>query len=470
MTDDDEPKLDLSAWEQEEPSADFAERVTARIMQDAKADTSRAATREPTRARARARWIAGATVFIAAAAAVAVFASRPATHGEITVDARREISMGSRVTAVLEPGAHVKWDGDDVTQEDGEVFYRVERGAPLVVHTQAGDATVLGTCFSVKVRKASMTGRDAKVGGLGGVLSALAVVGVFEGRVAVSHASESVVLGPGESAKLNDRGVTRTGSIADGDHAFHKADDDEPLATANQNLVESVRDYKDRLHALEGEKDALQKKLTVAEEKLAHTGPDGSAPPKKSEFDLSTDDWTELAKTGTIKYEVPCFTKTRTGMRDISSFQLDKLGLPDSDFPQIQAAYTKSRDRMWGTIVPLCAQAVGSADVAEKLGPNSCIHVVLDIARANDVKGTNDALYAVGEIRAGLRPMPGPNDNVPPVEKMFLALTAESGKFEADLAQSFGPDEAHRLAYGRDDGMCIGTSIFGGPGPREPKQ
>jgi hypothetical protein len=277
------------------------------------------------------------------------------------------------------------------------------------------------------------------------------------------------MLTPGESAKLTDHGVTRTGTLADGDRAFDKPGETDPLVTANQNLAGNVREYKDRLQALEGEKDTLEKKLAAAEQKLASTAPDGAVIPKKSAFDLAPEDWAELAKTGTIKYEVPCFTRTRTGMRDRTSFDLDKLGLAPTDFPQIQAAYAKSRDRLWNTIVPLCAQAVGSADVAEKLGPNTCIHLVLDLARANDPKGTNDALYAVGDIRAGARPMPGPNENVPSVEKMFLALTAESGAFEADLAQSFGPEEAHRLAYARD-GMCLGTSEFGGPGPREPKQ
>jgi hypothetical protein len=454
----DERDPDLSAWEAQEPSAGFAERVVNRVT------VSRESERPPRRA--RARWVAAAVVLCAVAAGVMVFVSRPADKGDIRADVRREVQMGGRVVAVLEPGAHVQWDGDRVTQDEGEIFYRVERGAPLVVHTAAGDATVLGTCFSVNVKGTTMIGRDAKSGIVGGVISALALVGVYEGKVAVSHASSSLTLTAGESAKLDDHGVSRTGDLAEGEHAFDQPSLTDPLMTANANLTDSVRDYKNRLQALEAEKDKLKKQLSSAEDKLASTQ-DGAAAPRKNAFDLSPDDWTDLAKTGTVKYQVPCFAKQRTAVQSPTSFDLDKLGLAPSDVPTLQAAYGKSRDRMWGIIIPLCAQAVGM-EVAEKLGPNSCIHVIVDVARANDPKATNEAMYQVGEIRSGQRPWPGPNDNVSPVVKMFLALTGETKSFEGDLAQSFGPDEAHRLAYSRD-GMCIGTSEFGGPGPRESK-
>lgn len=452
MTDDRDD--DLSAWEPQEPSAGFAERVVARV------------SASPPRRDRRARW-AGAIVLIsAAAAAIGLFLGRPAVKGDIRAESRTEVTMGARVVAVLEPGAHVRWDGDDVTQDEGRVFYRVERGAPLVVHTPAGDATVLGTCFLVKVKESAMTGRELKSGVIGGALSALAFVGVYEGKVAVSHAGESVTLTAGESAKLDDHGVARTGDVADGEHAFDQPSAD-PLMAANANLADSVRDYKNRLLALEAEKDALKKRLSEAEDKLATTQ-DGAIKPKKSDFDLSPAEWADLAKDGTVKYEVPCIGKQRTSVQSPSSFDLDKLGLAPTDVPALQGAYAKSRDRVWATVIPLCAQAIGSQEVAEKLGPNSCIHVIVDVARSNDPKATNDAMYLVGEIRSGQRPMPGPNDDVSPVVKLFLALTGESKAFEGDLAQSFGPEEAHRLAYARD-GMCIGQSTFGGPGPRTGK-
>lgn len=86
---------------------------------------------------------------------------RPAHHtGEASATARREVVIANgRGTAVLERGARVRWSGDQVVQESGEVFYRVERGGAFRVHTPAGDADVLGTCFRVAVRSGDADGR-----------------------------------------------------------------------------------------------------------------------------------------------------------------------------------------------------------------------------------------------------------------------------------------------------------------------
>jgi hypothetical protein len=112
-------------------------------------------------------------------------------------------------------------------------------------------------------------------------------------------------------------------------------------------------------------------------------------------------------------------------------------------------------------------QIMGNLEVVEKIGPDTCIHLVVDQTRDKDKGATQEAMRQVGEIRAGLRPMPGPNEPVHPVLKMFLALTGEMKLFEGDLAQSLGPEEAHRVAYA--DGMCMGHSTFGGS-PRQPPE
>ncbi len=74
-------------------------------------------------------------------------------------------------------------------------------------------------------------------------------------------------------------------------------------------------------------------------------------------------------------------------------------------------------------------------------------------------------MWEVGELRAGQRAQLDPSVQQSPVAKMFLALTDSSKLFENDLAQSLGPEEAHRVTFA--DGMCMGQSTFGGPGPRE---
>lgn len=72
------------------------------------------------------------------------------------------------------------------------------------------------------------------------------------------------------------------------------------------------------------------------------------------------------------------------------------------------------------------------------------------------------------EIGSGLRPGPGPKDAAHPVLQVFLAVTGESKLFESELAQTFGPEEAHRLTF--SDEMCAGRSTWRGRAPREPKK
>jgi hypothetical protein len=61
-------------------------------------------------------------------------------------------------------------------------------------------------------------------------------------------------------------------------------------------------------------------------------------------------------------------------------------------------------------------------------------------------------------MRAGIRPLPGPNDPVSPSTKVFLATSGAAKAFEEELAQSFGPEEAHRLLYA--DELCMHRSEF----------
>jgi hypothetical protein len=456
--DEKDEKLDLSAWEPQLPPSDFAERVLARVKPAPPA-------RKP---RAWGKIAAGTVGALAIAAAVAVGIGRAPSHGEAIAKERIEVSVGSRARAVLEPGAQVRWDGDDVTQPNGDVFYRVEPGARFIVHTPAGDVEVKGTCFTVKV--VDMQKRDIKSGAVGAALSALAFVAVYEGKVAVSHAGQRADLAAGESAQIGADGLSKS-ATGEGSKEFDakvaaaQADGD-PTAAANQNLVTQVGEYRKRLEAIAQQKTDLEKKLATTEKQLEAAREAGTAPRSKHEFDLDADDWKELAKDGTIKARIPCL-RDKTWMPSPESLQ--KLGLAPHDSSVLQNAYKKSNERLWNVIRPICAQSIGSVEVADKLGAGNCQHVVLDVENKKDSEAVGEAMRQVGEIRAGLRPMPGANEQVHPVVKMFLAVTGEGKLFENDLAEAWGPEEAHRIAFA-EDGLCIGTSTWGGHGPREPKK
>ncbi|MEA2753639.1 MAG: hypothetical protein QOI41_7782 [Myxococcales bacterium] len=480
---DDDDKIDLQAWEPQLPPSNFAERVLMQVRAEGKSETrsetrsgTGTATATATARTARRRWgnAAGIAGVLALAAAIVLrVTSTPDVHGVAIAKDRIEVKLGSRALAVLEPGAQVKWDGDDVVQDHGDVFYRVEPGARFRVHTPAGDVEVKGTCFAVKVRGegqsnsiegADMNKRDVKSGLIGAGLSALAFVAVYEGKVAVSHASEHADLAAGEGAQLSAGGVTKSGALGEGAKSFDakvaaNAAGDAPLAQANENLVAQVSEYRARLEAIAAQKVELEQTLKNTEQKLAAKS-DGGRP--KSDFDLSPDDWKELAKDGTMKFQVPCSRETGWLPKPDT---LQKLALAPHDGPVLQAAYAQSHQRQWGVVRPLCAAEVGSEKIADRIGLDTCIHLINDSSKTKDSDAAHEALWEVGELRAGQRSQLDPSVQSNPVAKMFLALTAEAKLFETDLAQSLGPEEAHRVTYA--EGMCMHTSIFGGPGPRD---
>lgn len=447
---DEEPMDMLDAWEPQAPPADFAERVLREVRT------------EPAPKRARWPRLVAAGAAAAIAAAVLLRVSGPPAHGEAIAKERLTVPLGSRALAVLEPAATVKWNGDDVEQSAGDVFYRVEPGARFRVHTPAGDVEVMGTCFRVKLEESKekdMQRRDLKSAGVGAALTALAMVTVYEGKVAVSHAGQRVELAAGESATTVASGVVAAGgsaSAADGEATAPDDPNEDPTVRANRNLVRQVSEYRARLDAIGKQKAEIEAKLHKSEENLNATK-DGA--PAKSDFDVSPEEWKELAKDGTIKYQAPCMGPQAAQWKPEAD-DLDALGLSPQDAVPIKDAMSRVGQETWSQVKPLCAAAVGSEALADKIGPSTCIHLVLDIERDKDGAATDRARREVGEIRAGVRPMPAPDAKVHPVTKLFLTMTGSNQRLEHELAQSFGPEEAHRLAY--SNRLCHGTSIFGG--------
>ncbi|MBK9000481.1 MAG: FecR domain-containing protein [Myxococcales bacterium] len=444
------------AWPVDEPPQGFAERVVERALEE----------RAPRRRRGPT--LAVASVLLAAAAAVLLwFSMRPVSSGAHLARERTELRLGNEASVVLEAGAKIDWRGREISQAAGEVFYRVEPGGPFVVKTPAGDVSVLGTCFRVRVGTAAPKGehemkrRDLAVAAGSAALAAVAVVTVYEGKVQLSHAGERVGLSAGEAGKLGP-GAKKVSpeELADAEESLEGSAGG-GLATANENLARDISELNRRLKGIEKEKTKLEEQLSSAERELAKRT-DGGAARGRHEFDLDQQDWSELAKDGTIKYRHPCFKPD--GWKP-GPERLEELGLAPDDVEPIDAAYKRSYERIWKTIRPLCAKAIGNADVVDVLGPDTCTHVVVDAMRKQEGAGVSEAMRLVSEIRAGQKPPPVPGKEHHPVFDLFWGLTGEMGAFEADLAQTFGPEEAKRLAYSK--ALCAGHSTFGGPGPRE---
>jgi hypothetical protein len=312
------------------------------------------------------------------------------------------------------------------------------------VTTPAGDVDVRGTCFRVKVGN-EMNRRDVKAGAVGGLATAVAFVVVYEGSVAVARGAQSVVLGAGEAAQLDASGVRRAMDPEAARALFDKriAGDDDPLLAANQSLAESIHVLQSRLDGLDEERGRLSKRLEEANLRLADAG---TFNPNRA-YDLSKDDWKELAAKGRVKFRTPACLSPRGWSPDRE--ELNALGLAPDDARVIKEAYAHAYEREWSELRPICAQ-VFSPEVADKLGPGQCSGAVVHVLGDGNWKRVQAAITAVAEIRAGARPVPASSED--PIERIFLVWTGALGDLESDLARSFGPEEAHRLVFAED--MC----------------
>ena len=456
---------EFDPWPTQEPPPDFAGRIVALEQQ-----------RRGQR-RWRRRLLVAAPVVMAAAAALALWL-RGADEGEVIAEQRREVKL-ARGVAVLEPGAQLRWRGLRVEQPRGEVFYRIDRGAPYHIETPGGAVDVTGTCFRVRIHGTGEevprgTGGDKdeesmkNIGkiGAGVVAGALLTVGVYEGKVRVSSAGQRQELEAGGSVTVGGKqaqkgGASAPAAEAEKEAAAAAASRGSDYEEANRNLVETIQQLNRRISDAEEKKQKLQKELEQAQVALDRAGAKHGDKPARHEFDLDQDDWKKLAETGTVKFRTPCFRKPDW---QPPPEQLTSLGLAPDDAPALKEAYQKSNRRLWSTIRPLCAAALGNETAVDKIGPDTCIHLIVDMNRETDREGWAEAVRQVGEVRAGLRPEPSEEILKNPVYKVFSAMTGESKNFEADLAQNLGPEEAHRVTF--SDSLCAGRSTFGGPGPR----
>jgi hypothetical protein len=436
-----EPEMQ-AAFPPQRPPARFAERVMGRVA------GLEAARRQRTRAIA-----ASGVLLCTAAAAVALFAGRAGSHGEIRASVRQDAHLGSRVVAVLSPGAHVVWNGDDVTQYAGDVFYRVEPGGPERVHTSAGDVTVRGTCFDVKLREgdeegSAMTRRDAKAGAVGAIAAAAVLVGVYEGKVTLSRADGSVDVVSGQAARADVRGVHGPLDSA----AAGASSSDDPWRAANESLTDQLALNQRRLEANEAEKRSIEKELRQLKEKAAAGLPDGGGPRNIMAIDprdLTQDDLKELAKQGRVRTRFLC---PPPGDWHATADQLASVGLAPGDAPALEHAVAAAQAQMWRAVGPECTKLVGGADLATRLGPEVCGLIVQTAAGNN-----NKPIQLVADILAGNKPMP--TEPLDPLAARILAEAQQSAVFESDLAQAVGPETARSVARNEDLGIGCGMEF-----------
>jgi len=216
-----------------------------------------------------------------------------------------------------------------------------------------------------------------------------------------------------------------------------ESDDEASLAAANANLVSSLQECNRRLA------NAGQPRIAAP---APAAGPSASGRSRDQRRAEAKANFERLAQQGVISYSVPCIRDTPFVP---SQRQLDRLGLAPHDAEVLRDAYAKSNQRTMAQIKPLCARVLGNEQLVDRVGPSACMSAIVDGARKENADKMQQALIRVGEVNAGKREAPKSAEPLEPVEALLLAFSAESKAFEADLAASFGPDDAHRVATSR---------------------
>jgi hypothetical protein len=227
---------------------------------------------------------------------------------------------------------------------------------------------------------------------------------------------------------------------------------DRAWQTANTNLAEQVKETQRRLEQNEAEKKVLEHALKEAQAKLAAAEGDGAPP--RNPFDLTQEDWKELARLHEVKARYPCAFDAEF---HISDSQRDALGLSSQEAAEVERVFLDEEDRLASVMQPGCAKVLGSAELARRLGNRVCESVLV-----NSQKDPNPDIQLVADIRAGNVPKPPP-EKLDPYAAMLLAQTESESTLQAALTPTFGPEEARRIAFSDELGSCSGTS--GGPPP-----
>jgi hypothetical protein len=460
------------AWPVDAPSAGFAARVVQHALAEgpSKLTNAQASSEVTSRRRLLPAWQLWAPVASAVGLALAAlliwWGGGASVAGERTAIERSEVGLGNRAVAVLEPQASISWRGARVTQSVGDVFYRVERGSQAFsVVTPAGQIEVLGTCFRVQLRPQVADVANGKT-------RPVAIVSVYEGTVRLTRAEHSLELHAGESGQLDAEGARTMDERQLWALSRHAAGGAAGRSGPRAEQTPDVASLQLQLAGLEREKHDLELQLLTlesglveaAEATLPRKGPKGGI--DAHDFDLDQADWKTLAAEGRVNYLVPCLSpKGQTWSPDERA--LSRLSLSPEDGQLLAQAYRRSNDRLWAILRPLCINAVGSEAVVDLLEGVTCMQIVGSMARASDRQAADDAFRRVAEVRAGLQPVPDPAAPQHPVFQGLWALTGEMARFEADLTESFGPDEAQRLAW--EGGGCMNVQTLGVGPARDPK-
>jgi len=432
----------LAAWTALAPPADFADRVLA----------ARGAPR-------RSRWPRRAAVVggIAAAGAAAVVAAalwrapHRAASGTLIARQRTSQALGDRGIAVAEPDSELTWRVDDrgaaeLTQRAGDVFYRVERGEPFVVHTPAGDVRVTGTCFRIEVEPMNTTQKMLLSGVAGAAVAAAVLVTVYEGHVIAETRSARTELPAGSTAALGPGGeATIGGAVATPGDDGH----DDGHATREQLLVRT-RQQQAQLAQLRARLAAVE---TAAGRKPGGEAPD-EAEPGRLWHDPSPERLAEWVAECRIRVDEPSLER----WSPLTGPDAER-GIAAGEVAGYNEAITEMRKRWKDLVRSLYLETTGDTAGADTLSTEAMRHEIEDKSPPGESQAIHQRL---AQERAGQAAPPADLARTSALERLVRTWAQLGDQSEAALARRLGAPRAHAI---RGDGWSSRSDQSGCPAP-----
>ena len=417
----------LDAWTVAAPPAGFADRVVA----------ARPAAVDPLVRRTRRRRLAGGSAAAAAAAAAALVAygalgthaGTHAAHGELAPRDRTTAQLGDRVVAVAEADASATWDiapdgAGEVTQRAGDIFYRVDRGGPLVVHTPAGDLHVTGTCFRVEVEMNKST-QLILAGAAGAAVATGVVITVYEGHVIADTHTARTELSPGSRTELEPGGL---GGRPHPDPVIASVASTFEVATATRAQLAA------RIVAAETEIARLRTTLVAAQGSGAGsddlvTSLMGSGVGGRPWHAPSTDALRQWAAECHLRFDQPDLAPAAAGAR----------GLTADELPEYNAAVQGVMQHFQALVRQLYVETTADSTGAESLSLDAMIEEIEDKAAPGEAVAVRTR---IARERAGLAAPPTDLSHASPVERLLRARATLGDDTEAAVSKALGPERA----------------------------
>jgi len=432
----------LDAWQVPPPPGDLAHRVLARAG---------------SRRGSRVRWLALAAGLLLALGAAWLLLPRQEQRGSLVATTRTTTRLGSRGVAVAEEGASLRWSGRAgelrVIQSQGNVFYRVDRGAgPFVVETGAGSVRVLGTCFRLEVMEMKSSRAGLAGAAVGATAATLLLVTVYEGKVLTASPRGELEVGAGQVARLRpgeaperlgqDRGPRHAGgaAVAEADSVYAPSTT-EGLVRQNQKL--------------RAEKESLESRLDVLQSQLQQTA--GKANRGKI-LGLNQDELAQLAKRCELRWDMP---PLGTSPPRVDSKAAKALGLSQTERDSVKRVFADFHGKLLQDLSRLYVEVTGDAKSAEHLSPGAMMSEIEDKSPKEEIKQVYQRL---ARERAGLQSAPADLSSTPAVERLFRLLTTAGDRVEQALGGEIGPDLARRYREHRDGFGSRSRSSLGCPG------